>query len=135
MKKKKLTELQLAHQTMREYVKSTAAKQAASEQQSLAKKALIAFAATHKGMAGEDGNIQLKGGRIHFGSETVIVPCDGFDMARFVQDYPELVDKKFKTAPMKNLLKDEASRKKLTDSHCVQLKAEESIDIIIDKKS
>lgn len=133
--KKKPTPKQLADQTMRSYIKATAAKQAAAEAQSFAKKALIAFAAINKFMAGEDGNIQLKGGYIHFGEETVIKPCTGFDMARFIQDYPELVDKKFKVGPIKNVLKDEASRQALTANHCVELVAEESVDIVIDKKS
>lgn len=133
--KKKLTPKQLADQTMRSYIKATAAKQAAAEQQSFAKKTLLAFAANNKNMAGEDGNIQLKGGYIHFGEETVIKPCEGFDMAKFIQDYPELIDKKFKVAPMKNVLKDDASRKQLTANHCVELVAEESVDIVIDKKS
>jgi len=133
--KKKPTQKQLANAAMRSYIKATAEKVTASERQKLAKTSLIAFAALNKDMAGEDGNIQLSGGDIHFGEETVIRPCEGFIMSKFVQDYPELVDQKFKTAPIKNALSDEAARQKLLANHCVDIKKEDTIDIIIDKKS
>ena len=130
---KKPTPLQAANKAMRAYIKATAAKEIASEQQKKAKAGLLMFAKDAD--FGDDGNLQLRGGYIHKGKETVIVPCEGFNFLQFMQEFPELVNKSFKVAPIKALLQDEAGKQKLLQNHCVELKQEDSLEIVIDKKS
>lgn len=134
-KKPSPTPRQLANKSMREYIKQTAIKAIASDKQEAAKQSVLAYAKANTNLKDEDGNIEMRGGYVHFGKKSVITPCDGFIFSEFVKDFPELVDKKFKVAPMKALLEDESGRERLLQNHCVELIKEDTLEIIIDKKN
>jgi hypothetical protein len=120
---------------MREYIKFTALKSQANERQKAAKAHLFGFAEINPDLKDEDGNIVLRGGYIHYGKETVVSPCEGFVYSKFVQDYPELVKIEIKVAPLKAILTNDEAREKMLANHCVSLTEEDTVEVIIDKKS
>jgi hypothetical protein len=130
-KEKKLSATQVAKLAMLSYIDASAKKAKYSNLQAKAKEVLEAFANANRGKFNEDGNYKLPGGYLHFGEESVIVPCEGFDFLKFAEAFPQLIDKKFKTAPIKSMLTDEEGVKKLTGQHCVELKKEEKFSIVL----
>lgn len=130
----KPTPLQLARRAMKRYIQTTAQKAAISEKQSQAKKELLAFGSSDHAVF-DGANLTLGAGYLHIANETVIKPCQGFDFSLFVKEFPGLVDKKFKVAPMKALLQDDDGKKKLLENHCVELQEVKTLEIVIDKKS
>lgn len=128
---KKPTPLQIARTAMRHYVKTKAEKATLEEKQRKAKAILESFAKSNRKNFDEDGNFKLPGGYLHFGEQSVIKPCDGFDLSLFVKEFPELVDQKFKTAAVKNLLESEEGKEKLLQNHCVELSKEEKFDVVV----
>jgi hypothetical protein len=132
---------------MADYIKQKNAKAKIDKKQKEAAACLAVFAAQHRDKF-KDGNYKLPGGYLHFGDETLIVPCDGFDLAAFVNAFPELValykevkldtesintlDKtKVKTSAIKALLDSPEGKGKLTAQHCVEIKQAESFSIVV----
>lgn len=132
--KRKPTPVQLANRALRAYAAATKAKNRYAAIQKEAAMHLRVFGENHSDLF-EDGNLQLRGGYLHQATRTVIKPCEGFSMAEFVKDFPELIDNKFKVAPMKALLSSEEGKKKLLENHCVELGQETDIEIILDKQA
>lgn len=133
-KPKELTAKQIANRELKQYIKATAQKKLFEEKQKAAKARLVMFASANTELKNDDGNIELRGGYIHFGDKTVIKPCEGFSWPRFVEEYPELVKNEFKVAPVKNVLDNTDARNKMLANHCVEIKEDEEISIVIDKK-
>ena len=127
----KLSPLQQAKLAMKFYIKFKQQKEKIAKAQAQAAAQLEAFAEANKVKFDEGGNYKMPGGYLHFGEETTIAPCEGFSMADFVKDFPELVDKKFKVAAIKSLLQDEAGKAKLLQNHCVEIKKEGVFRIVI----
>ena len=124
-------QIKAAKRAMTDYIKLKNSKAKIAAKQKIAADYLQAFAIANRGKFDDNDNYKLPGGYLHFGEETVIVPCEGFSMASFVTDFPELVDKKFKTAAMKALLESEEGKTKLLQNHCVELKKADTFDIVI----
>ncbi len=133
--KKEPTQLQLANRHMKKYIQASALKAQITEAQKQMKERILAFASENPDLYDKDNNLHLRGGYVHNGNKTIIKPCEGFSFSKFVADFPELVDNKFKVSPMKALLNSEEGRKKLLENHCVELRDEEDVEIVIDKKS
>lgn len=120
-----------AKRAIADYMKFKKSKAKINIKQKVAADYLEAFALANRGKFDKDNNFKLPGGYLHFGEETVITPCEGFSMADFVKEFPELIDKKFKTAAMKTLLQSEEGKAKLLQNHCVELKKVDIFDIVI----
>jgi len=78
----------------------------------------------------EKGNLEMKGGYLHFGKTTVVVECDTFDLGKFMEDFPELVNHSMKTAAIKAMLESEAGQEKLTNNHCITLDTKETFSVV-----
>lgn len=133
--KKEPTQLQIANREMKRYIKATILKAQISEVQKQSKERILEFASINPDLYDEDNNLQLRGGYVHNGKQTVITPCEGFVASKFIEEYGAFVDLKLKVTPMKDLLNNDESRKKLLASHCVELTEEDKIEIVIDKKA
>jgi len=129
--KPKLSPIQQAKAAMKAYIKYKQQKEKVAKAQAQAAAQLQKFAEANRAKFDDDGNFKMPGGYLHFGAETVIQPCDGFNMSEFIKDFPELVDKKFKVGPMKALLNDEAGKERLLSRHCVEIKQEDVFKIVI----
>lgn len=116
---------------MRNFIALKSKKAVMEEQQRKAKAILEQFAKENRVLFDEDGNFKLKGGYLHFGKQTIVKPCEGFDMGEFVKEFPELVDQVFKTGMVKSMLSSEEGKEKLLQNHCVELAEKESFDIVV----
>lgn len=129
--KPKLSPLAQAKLALKYYIKYKQQKEKVANAQAQAAAQLEKFAEANRDKFDQEGHYQLPGGYLYFGEETTIQPCEGFSMATFVKDFPELVDKKFKVGAVKALLKDDAGREKLLANHCVELRKEGVFKIVI----
>jgi hypothetical protein len=127
----KTISLALAKEAMADYIKASALKAKQEAKQKLAKSVLEQFAKDNKVKFNEEGNYKLPGGYLHWGEESVIVPCEGFNLVEFVKAYPELVDRKFKTAPIKAMLATPEGLCKLTAQHCVAIEKDDKFSIVL----
>lgn len=128
--KKAQTQLQMARRAMRTFIKTKNEKAILEEKQRKAKAVLEGFAKANKKNFDESGNFKMPGGYLHFGKESTIQPCEGFDLRLFVADFPELVKQTLKTAAIKNFLESEG-KDRLLKNHCVEVKEEDSFDVVV----
>lgn len=133
--KPKLSPLAQAKLALKCYIKYKQQKEKVANAQAQAAALLEKFAEANRTKFDKDGNYKMPGGYLHFGEETVIQPCDGFNMSEFIKEFPELVDKKFKVGAMKALLKDVAGKEKLLANHCVELRKEDVFKIVIKERA
>jgi len=133
--KKATTKKSTSHKKAREYlgvyIKDRRSKSKYDNRMKLAKEYLLRYATEHRDKFDDSGNLNMPGGYLHFGKETVVQGCDSFNMAAFLLDHPDLVDHKFKTAAIKAILQSEAGVEKLTNNHCITLEEQEKFDIVI----
>lgn len=137
----------VAKAAMANFIKLKKQKARIEARQKKAKAKLVLFAASNRDKFDENDNYHLKGGYLHFGNETLVIPCEGFQLGAFIEKYPELVGlfkkvsyadgtdvmtldrDKIKTGAIKSILDSEEGRKKFTTEHCLQLGTVETFAI------
>lgn len=128
--KKQPSPLQVAKNRMKVFCALQKEKARIDEEMKAHKAAMIEFAKVNPDKLDANGNLQLGKGYVHKGSETVVVPCEGFSYTKFFADYPELLKVEFKKQPVKAHFENDEAKKELLANHCVELKENEKWDIV-----
>lgn len=141
--KAQANDLKRAEQLMREYAQSAENKKALMESikneldsynknMKEAEAELLEIGARNRHKFDDKGNLVFADGYLHVVNNTVVVTTRNFDLASFIDDCPDLVDTKLKTAAIKKAFLNEDSRKELARMG-VKLDTEESLQVIIAK--
>lgn len=129
-KPKKKTTRVMAEEMMANYLKAKKKKKALDDTMKESLAYLKEYADENRDKFDEKDNLEMKGGYLHFGKTTVVVECDTFDLGKFMEDFPELVNHSMKTAAIKAMLESEAGQEKLTHNHCVTLDTKETFSVV-----
>lgn len=129
--KKKTTSHKRAQEMLSAFIKDQRAKAKYDARMKECKAYLATYAEENPDNFDNKGNLQLNGGYLHIANETKVVSCDQFDLVKFVKDYPELLDAKFKTSAVKAILKSAEGVEKLTTNHCVELSETQKLEIVV----
>lgn len=130
-KTKKLTTQTQARQAMADFIKFKEQKAKIEAKQKSAKLYLEEFANEYREKFDDQGNLKLPGGYLHWGKKTEPETCDTFDLGKFMEQYPGLVDTKLKTAAVKAMMNDPKGLEALQTGFCIDLKEKDELSIVV----
>jgi hypothetical protein len=93
---------------------------------------LIEYGTRHRHLFDPDGNLHLGPGYLHAAATTVTIMGRTFDPTAFAKEFPELIDIKLRTAPVKKAFLDKATRRELK-AMGVDLTTEEQLQVLLHK--